>query len=66
MRTDLREIAVRAGVTGLEAFLAGILAAGLTDLTIEGVELAALTGLGAGLSVVYNAARAWLDRRQPA
>ncbi len=66
MHTDLREIALRAGVTAVEAFLAGILAVGLTGLTIEGAELAALTGLGAGLSVVYNAARTWLDRRTDA
>ena len=62
MNHETREIAVRAAVTAAEAFLAAVLAVGLTDLTVDAVELAALTGLGAGLSVVYNAARAWLDR----
>lgn len=59
---NVKEIAVRAGVTAAEAFLAGILAVGLTNLTLDGIELAALTGAGAGLSVIYNAARQWLDR----
>lgn len=59
---NLREIGIRAGVTAVEGFLAAVLAVGLTGMTVEAAELAALSGLGAGLSVIYNAARSWLDR----
>lgn len=58
---NIQKITVRAFVTAVEAFLAAILATGLTDLTLEASETAALTALAAGLSVIYNALRTWLD-----
>ncbi len=58
---NIQKIIVRALVTAAEALLATLLATGLTDLTIEGAETAAITALAAGLSVIYNALRTWLD-----
>ena len=58
---DVRAILVRAVVTAVEAVLAVLLSTGLTDLDATGVQTAAVTGIAAGLSVVYNALRQWLD-----
>lgn len=58
---DFRKIGVRALVTAVEAFLALILASNFTDLTADKAEAAALAAAAAGLSVVYNALRQWLD-----
>ena len=58
---DVKAILVRAVVTAVEAVLAVLLSAGLTDLDATGVQTAMVTGLAAGLSVVYNALRQWLE-----
>jgi hypothetical protein len=50
-------------VTAAEVFLAAILATGLTNLSVDAVELALLAGAGAGLSVIYNGLRYWLEER---
>jgi hypothetical protein len=58
---DIRTIAVRAVVTAFEAALAVLLASGLTDLSPEVYQTALTAGLAAGLSIIYNAARSYLD-----
>ena len=58
---DVKAILVRAVVTAVEAVLSVVLSAGLTDLDATGVQTAVVTGLAAGLSVVYNALRQWLE-----
>ncbi len=58
---DYRKIGVRALVTAVEAFLALILASSFTELTADKAEAAALSAVAAGLSVIYNALRQWLD-----
>jgi len=58
---DVKAILVRAVVTAVEAVLSVLLSAGLTDLDATGVQTAVVTGLAAGLSVVYNALRQWLE-----
>ena len=58
---DVKAILVRAVVTAVEAVLAVLLSTGLTDLDATGVQTAVVTGLAAGLSVIYNALRQWLD-----
>lgn len=57
---NLKTIALRAVVTAFEATLGVLLASGLTDLSADAVETAAVAGLAAGLSVAYNAATRWL------
>ena len=63
-----RSIALRAVVTAFEVMLAVVLVGGLTpaDLEPDAVELMVLAGLGAGLSVIYNSAREWLDQTKVA
>lgn len=56
-----KKIATRAVVTAVEAVLAVLLASGLTDLSPDALEAATITGAAAGLSVIYNALRQWLD-----
>ena len=58
---DVKAILVRSVVTAVEAVLAVLLSAGLTDLDATGVQTAVVTGLAAGLSVIYNALRQWLE-----
>ena len=58
---NIQKIATRAVVTAIEAVLAVLLASGLTDLSPDALETAVITGAAAGLSVVYNALRQWLD-----
>jgi len=58
---DVRAILVRAVVTAVEAVLAVVLSAGLTDLDATGVQTAVVTGIAAGLSAIYNALRQWLE-----
>ncbi|HLT70063.1 MAG TPA: hypothetical protein VKZ72_07845 [Acidimicrobiales bacterium] len=60
---DVRAILVRAVVTAVEAVLAVLLSAGLTDLDATGVQTALVTGIAAGLSAAYNALRQWLDNQ---
>lgn len=59
-----RTIVVRAGVTAVEVMLAVLLVGGLTpaDFTLNALQALALAGAGAGLSVLYNAARQWLEQ----
>jgi hypothetical protein len=58
---NYQKILVRAVVTAVEAALAVLLASGLTDLSPEMIEATAIVGASAGLSVIYNALRLWLD-----
>jgi hypothetical protein len=58
---NYQKILTRAVVTAVEAVLAVLLASGLTDLSPNALETAAITGAAAGLSVIYNALRQWLD-----
>lgn len=58
---DYRKIGVRALVTAAEMFLGLILVSSLSELTVDKAEVAALSAVGAGLSVIYNALRQWLD-----
>jgi hypothetical protein len=58
---NYRIIAHRAVVTAVEAVLAVMLASGLTDLSPQTTETALVTGAAAGLSVIYNALRQYLD-----
>lgn len=58
---NLKVILVRAVVTAAEAAFAVIIAAGFTGLNVETAEAAVLSGAAAGLSVLYNAVRQWLD-----
>jgi hypothetical protein len=57
-------ILLRAAVTFVEAALGVIVAAGTTNLNIETAEAAAIAGVAAAGSVLYNAVRAWLDTLQ--
>lgn len=61
---NIQKILTRAVVTAVEAVLAVLLASGLTDLSPDGLETAAITGIAAGLSVIYNALRTWLDTNE--
>jgi len=63
MKVNFKEIGLRALVTAVEAFLAALFAAGTTELDADAAELAVIAAVGAGLSVIYNACRAWLDSR---
>ena len=58
---DYGKIIVRAVVTAFEAALAVLLATGLTDLSAEVYQGVLVAGLAAGLSVIYNALRLYLD-----
>lgn len=58
---NYQAIAHRAVVTAIEAVLAVMLASGLTDLSPELAETALVTGAAAGLSVIYNSLRHYLD-----
>lgn len=58
---DIKAIVVRAVVTAFEAALAVLLATGLTDLSAEVYQGVLIAGAAAGLSVIYNATRQWLD-----
>ena len=61
---NARKIAVRALVTAVEMFLSLVLVSGLTDLTVDAAEKAGLAAAAAGLSVIYNALRTWLDTEE--
>lgn len=61
----LKELAVRAGVTVVEAVLGVLVAAGTTDLNVDTGKAALVAGVAAGLSVLYNAAKQYLAE-QPA
>lgn len=61
---DVKTIAVRAFVTAVQAVLAVLIAAGATNLSIETAQAAVVAGLGAVLSVLYNAANQWLAAHQ--
>lgn len=58
---NFQKIAVRAIVTFFEAGLGVLLASGLTDLSPETGEAALAAAGAAGLSVVYNALRQFLE-----
>lgn len=58
---NYKKIFTRAVVTAIEAALAVLLASGLTDLSPDALEAVAVTGAAAGLSVIYNSLRQWLD-----
>lgn len=58
---DIKSIFIRAVVTAFEAALAVLLATGLTDLSTEVYQGVLIAGAAAGLSVVYNALRQYLD-----
>lgn len=58
---NIKTIVVRAIVTAAEALLATLLATGLTDLSPEATQTALIAAAAAGLSVIYNALRQYLD-----
>jgi hypothetical protein len=60
-RMDIKSIATRAVVTALEAAIAVLLASGLTDLSPELAEGVAVAAGAAGLSVIYNSLRQYLE-----
>jgi hypothetical protein len=51
-----------AGVTAAETFFAVVLGGELVSFDLSVAEAAAVAGLGAGLSVVYNSLREWRQR----
>ena len=57
-------ILLRAVVTAVEVFLAAVITTGVSNLDAEAAQVAAMTALGAALSIVYNGVRAWRDTLQ--
>lgn len=61
---DWKKILVRAAVTFVEAALAVVVAAGTTDLNVETAEAAAVGGLAAVASFLYNLASQFLATQE--
>lgn len=57
---DPKKIAARAVVTFVQVFLSVLIGTGVLDVSAGVAQTAAMSGLGAALSVVYNAATQWL------
>jgi hypothetical protein len=57
-------IVLRAAVTAVEVFLAAVITTGLSNLDAEGAQVALMSAAGAGLSILYNGVRVWLDSLQ--
>lgn len=61
---DLKKLGVRALVTFLQVFLSVVIGTGVLDVSASTAQTALMSALGAGLSVVYNAATQWLQANQ--
>ena len=61
---DLKKLGVRALVTLLQVFLSVVIGTGVLDVSASTANTALMSALGAGLSVVYNAATQWLQANQ--
>lgn len=61
---DLKKLGVRALVTFLQVFLSVVIGTGVLDVSASTANTALMSALGAGLSVVYNAATQWLQANQ--
>lgn len=55
------KILVRALVTAAQVALSVIIAGGALDVSADALQVAAMSGAGAGLSVLYNALTQWLE-----
>lgn len=59
---DFKKIGVRALVTFVQVAISVMIASGTLDVSVEGLQVAATAGIGAALSVIYNAATQWLQQ----
>lgn len=57
---DPKKLVVRAVVTFVQVFLSVVIGTGVLDVSASTASTALMSALGAGLSVVYNAASNWL------
>jgi hypothetical protein len=57
-------ILLRAAVTVVEVFIAVVVTTGLSNLDAEAAQVALMSAAGAGLSILYNGVRAYLDQLQ--
>lgn len=58
---NIHKISVRAIVTFFQVFLSVLIGGGIFDYSTPTLRTAAVSGVGAGLSVVYNALTQWLN-----
>lgn len=62
---NLKAIGVRALVTALQVFLSVTIGAGVFDYSAGTLRTAAVSAIGAGLSVIYNALTQYLAKNEP-
>lgn len=55
-----QKILVRAAVTFVQVAISVLIGTGVLDVSADTAQVAAMSGAGAALSVVYNAATQWL------
>lgn len=58
---DFKKLGVRALVTFVQVFLSVVIGTGVLDVSASTAQTALMSALGAGLSVIYNAATSWLQ-----
>lgn len=58
---DIKRITVRAIVTFFQVAISVLIGGGLFDYSLEALQLAAVSGIGAALSVIYNALTQYLE-----
>ena len=61
-----KAIAVRAAVTFCQVAISVFVGSGLFDFSIPTIRTAAVSGIGAALSVIYNALTQWLAHQDDA
>lgn len=57
---NIQKILIRAVVTFIQVAISVLIGKGILDVSADTAEVALMSGLGAALSVVYNASTQWL------
>lgn len=58
---NIHKISVRAIVTFFQVFISVLIGSGIFDYSVPTLRTAAVSGIGAGLSVIYNALTQYLN-----
>lgn len=58
---DIKRITIRAVVTFFQVAISVLIGGGLFDYSLEALQLAAVSGIGAALSVIYNSLTQYLE-----
>lgn len=61
---NINKIVVRAIVTFFQVAISVLIGSGAFDYSADVLELAAMSGIGATLSVIYNALTQYLDKSE--